>query len=69
MNSILVGLAAAGMFTFGQWGRKCAHDLAPATLPPQVRQGRIRSLRRGGVAWQVGAVLVLAYAVLRFLSG
>lgn len=63
MNAVavvnLVGsLLLGGMvFLVGLWGRRHAAVLVPMGLPPDARERRERSLRRGAVACQVVGVL------------
>lgn len=51
------GLFAATFLAIGRWGRRNVTELVPATLSPEARTRKERSLRRG--SWSVSAIGVL----------
>lgn len=54
---IILMLLAILMFVFGKWGRNHALDLAGSEALVERRARKQKSIRRGGIAWQIfGAV-------------
>jgi hypothetical protein len=45
------------MFTFGTWGRTHAAKLAARETVSSRREGRQKSLRKGGITWQIVAAI------------
>lgn len=64
-GSVLLVLAAVGMLAFGRWGQRQATALASTTTSAERRARKERQVRRGGIAWQVAAIVVLVGAIVR----
>ena len=58
---------AAILFAIGLWGRRNADKLVLATLSAAARRAKERSIRRGAVACQFGAVVFLGLALMEFV--
>ena len=69
MTCVGLALVAVLMFAFGRWGQRNASALAPDLLPPHHRARRERQIRRGAVAWQLGALLPLVALMALVVRG
>lgn len=56
MEALLFTLAVA-LFVFGRWGQRNAAMLVPTALSEEGQWRKERSVRRGGIAFQIVAVL------------
>jgi len=64
----LLGLAIA-IFAFGRWGQRNASALvATVALSTESRLRKERAMRRGGIAWQAGAIVPALAAVMVMLD-
>jgi hypothetical protein len=62
MGSIVLASIALLLFAFGRWGQLRAADLV-VDLAPESRARKERSIRRGGAAWQIVAVMLFLLAL------
>ncbi|WP_250291057.1 hypothetical protein [Frankia sp. CiP1_Cm_nod1] len=62
--AVLVQLAfAAAFFAIGRWGQRNAAALVPASLSPEGRAKKERSLRRGARSCTIIAIVFVVLAV------
>jgi hypothetical protein len=54
-SSLIFMPLAILMFVFGAWGRRHAGKLATQETDPTRRERKQKSIRNGGVAWQIVA--------------
>ena len=58
---------SAVLFAIGLWGRRNAGKLVLATLSPKTQKAKERSIRRGAIGCQVGAVVFFGLGVMEFV--
>jgi len=63
MNALTLVIAGAVLFTVGRWGYRNAERLVPTTLSEDGRYRKEKSIRRGGMLYQISAVILVVVGV------